>query len=84
MVSGLQFVYCIPMPGADHDAFHAPTSDDPWWQETAWFTFVVPERALTCYVYPWVRANQGILGGGVMVWDDRSHHAWQPAGTMMR
>lgn len=53
----------------DHDAFHPPTSDDPWWQETTWFTFMVPERDLYCYVYPWVRMNQGILGGGVMAWD---------------
>ena len=64
------------MPDSEHDAFHPPTSDDPWWQETAWFTFVVPERRLTCYVYPWVKPNQGILGGGVMVWDDRGRHPW--------
>jgi len=64
------------MAGSDHDAFHPPTSDDPWWQETAWFTFVVPERRLTCYVYPWIKPNQGILGGGVMVWDDRGRHPW--------
>jgi hypothetical protein len=64
------------MPESEHDAFHPPTSDDPWWQETAWFTFVVPERRLTCYVYPWVKPNQGILGGGVMVWDDRGRHPW--------
>ena len=61
---------------SEHDAFHLPTSDDPWWQETAWFTLMVPERKLYCYVYPWVKANQGILGGGVMVWDDRGRHPW--------
>jgi hypothetical protein len=60
----------------EHDQFHAPTSDDPWWQETTWFTLMVPERNLYCYVYPWVKANQGILGGGVMVWDDRGRHPW--------
>ena len=64
------------MRDSDHDVFHPPTSDDPWWQETAWFTFVVPERRLTCYVYPWVKPNQGILGGGVMVWDDRGRDPW--------
>ena len=64
------------MRTSDHDAFHRPTSDDPWWQETAWFTLMVPERPAHCYVYPWVKANQGILGGGVMVWDDRGRHPW--------
>lgn len=62
---------------SEHDAFHTPTSDDPWWQETTWFTFMIPERKLYCYVYPWVKANQGILGGGVMVWDDRGRHPWE-------
>ena len=60
----------------DDDQFHRPTTDDPWWNETCWFTLMVPERQLYCYVYPWVRANQGILGGGVMVWDDRGRHPW--------
>ncbi len=64
------------MSPSEHDAFHRPTTDDPWWQETAWFTLMVPERSLSCYVYPWVKANQGILGGGVMVWDDRGRHPW--------
>ncbi len=32
---------------------------------------MVPERNLYCYVYPWVKMNQGILGGGVMAWDER-------------
>jgi hypothetical protein len=60
----------------DDDNFHTPTSDDPWWQETAWFTLIVPERRLSCYVYPWVRPNLGILGGGVMVWDEHGRHPW--------
>jgi len=25
------------------DEFHPPTSDDPEWTETCWFTFTVPE-----------------------------------------
>lgn len=62
----------------DDDNFHRPTNDDPWWQETSWFTVIVPERKLTCYVYPWVRANQSLFGGGVIAWDDSGrlpHHA---------
>ncbi len=59
---------------ADDDNFHTPTSDDPWWQESAWFTVIIPERNISCYVYPWVRANQNLFGGGVMVWDDRGRH----------
>ena len=63
----------LQLTAAD-DNFHTPTSDDPWWQETAWFTVIVPERKISCYIYPWVRANQSLFGGGVMVWDDRGRY----------
>jgi hypothetical protein len=70
-VSTIGHVVSALEPSAEHDCFHPPTSDDPWWSETTWFNFMVPERKLYCYVYPWVKANQGICGGGVMAWDDR-------------
>lgn len=65
----------IPLGPLD-DAFHAPASTDPFWNETVWFSFSVPERALHGYVYPWVRANQKLYGGGVVLWDDRGHLPW--------
>ncbi|MCE2391103.1 MAG: hypothetical protein J4G09_06405 [Proteobacteria bacterium] len=46
------------------------------WSETAWFSFTVPERAIQGYVYPWIRPNQGLLGGGVWVWDASAHQPW--------
>jgi hypothetical protein len=64
---------------ADDDAFHVPTTDDPLWSETTWFSFMVPERKLYVYVYPWVRPNQHIFGGGVMAWDDKGHNPWDCA-----
>jgi hypothetical protein len=60
----------------DDDNFHKPTSDDPFWSETTWFSFTVPERNMQGYVYPWIRPNQGLLGGGVWVWDDSGHQPW--------
>lgn len=60
----------------DHDRFHPPTSDDPWWSETTWFNFVVPERKLYCAVYPWIRPNLGTCGGGLMAWDDSARTPW--------
>ena len=52
----------------EDDDFHTPPDSDPFWNETAWFSFTIPERKIQGYVYPWVRANQKILGGGVWVW----------------
>jgi hypothetical protein len=58
------------------DDFHPAPNDDPYWNETVWFSFSVPERAIHGYVYPWVRRNQEICGGGVMVWDGMNDHPW--------
>ena len=44
------------------DEFHPPTSDDPYWTETCWFTFTVPERRLSGQLYPFFRPNQGVAG----------------------
>jgi hypothetical protein len=40
------------------DSFHAPQTPDPLWNETTWFSFSVPERAIQGYVYPWVRPSR--------------------------
>ena len=39
------------------DEFHPPTSDDPYWTETCWFTFTVPERRLSGQLYPFFRGE---------------------------
>jgi hypothetical protein len=55
------------------DEFHAPTSDDPYWTETCWFTFTVPERRLSGQLYPFFRPNQKVLAGGAYFWDETGH-----------
>ncbi|MDG2026047.1 MAG: hypothetical protein P8J50_02980 [Acidimicrobiales bacterium] len=53
------------------DQFHPPTdADDPFWTETCWFTFTVPERRLSGQVYPFMRPNQNVTTLGVFIWDD--------------
>lgn len=59
----------------DEDGFHPPATDDPFWTETAWFGFAVPERRLTGAVYPLFRPNLGICAAGVHVWDDTAEAA---------
>src|SRR5262249_20671093 len=58
------------------DEFHPPTSDDPYWTETAWFTFTVPERRLSRQLYPFFRPNQGVAAGGACSWDARGDQTW--------
>ena len=51
------------------DRFHAPASEDPYWTETCWFTFAVPERRLSGQLYPFFRPNQRVAAAGAYVWD---------------
>ena len=48
-MSGVGKVVLDPSAHPD-DNFHVPADDDPWWSETCWFTFTVPERDL-CLLY---------------------------------
>jgi hypothetical protein len=58
------------------DAFHPPTCADPFWTETCWFTFAVPERRLSAQLYPFVRPNQRVTSSGCFVWDDTGSDLW--------
>jgi len=58
------------------DEFHDPTSDDPFWTETCWFTFTVPERRLSGQLYPFFRPNQGVTSGGAYFWDEHGDQPW--------
>ena len=55
------------------DEFHPPTRADPYWTETCWFTFTVPERRLSGQLYPFFRPNQGVVSAAAYFWDDTGH-----------
>jgi hypothetical protein len=58
------------------DELH-PRTDDPWWTETVWFAWMVPERNLLGYFYPVLRPNKGVQSGGVLVMDDTGVLPWE-------
>jgi hypothetical protein len=49
---------------------------DAWQTETCWFSFYVPERGLTGYIYVGLRPNLGVGYGGVLLWDGSAHLPW--------
>lgn len=57
------------------DALHG-VSDSFYENETFWFSFFVPERAMGAWLYSGIRQNAGVSTGGMFVWDDS---ATQPA-----
>jgi hypothetical protein len=61
----------------EDDMFHPPPNDDPWWTETVWFGWMVPERNLLGYFYAVMRANQQIRFGGLLVFDETAVLPWE-------
>lgn len=74
------------------DSWHGHRrSDDPLWNESAWFGFAVPERNLSGWFYYWHRPNMNLTAGGVAVWDDSGaermdclHYHWFPFNPLPR
>jgi hypothetical protein len=58
------------------DEFHTPTSDDPFWTETCWFTFHIPERKISGQLYPYFSKNLGTCAAGAFVWDEHGSHPY--------
>jgi hypothetical protein len=52
----------------EDDSFH-DAGDDPYWNESAYFTFVIPERKLDGLVYFWHRPNMNLSSAIVALWD---------------
>lgn len=53
---------------ASDETFHPP-GDDPYWNESGWFGFAVPERDINGFVYYFHDVRTGISGGGPALWD---------------
>src|SRR5438552_1015337 len=51
------------------DEYFHERSDDPHWNESGWFSFMVPERRLSGMVYCYHRPNLGYSTGGFAAWD---------------
>ena len=61
----------------EDDMFHEPEEDSPWWTETVWFSWMVPERNLLGYWYTVFRKNLGVQFGGVLVFDHTAVLPWE-------
>jgi hypothetical protein len=51
-----------------HDKFHE-RSDNPYWSESAWFSFMIPERNLHGMLYMYYRPNMKLAAAGPFIWD---------------
>lgn len=58
------------------DRFCTTRSDDVYWNESAWFSFSIPERGIHGMIYYFFRPNMNLLTGGPIVWDETGSHIW--------
>src|SRR5690349_13161005 len=51
------------------DLFHARTNS-PYWNESAWFSLMIPERGIDGFIYFYHRPNMLKSSCGVSLWDN--------------
>jgi hypothetical protein len=54
---------------ADDDTFHTPPDDNPYWAETTWWSFNVPERKIGGWLHATCHTNRGTVTWRVYVWE---------------
>jgi hypothetical protein len=64
------------MTNLDLNNFCTTATDDPYWNESAWFSFSAVERELHGMVYYFFRPNMRMLMGGPIIWDNSGRHTW--------
>jgi hypothetical protein len=56
------------VPRPEDDLFH-PRDDDPYWNESSWIAFRIPERGIGGMIYYYHRPNMAHSAGGPVLWD---------------
>jgi hypothetical protein len=54
--------------GVADEVFH-PSTDEPFWNESGWFHFSIPDRDIIGFVYYFHDVRTGVSGGGPALWD---------------
>lgn len=58
------------------DRFCDTPSDNPYWNESAWFSISKPELRLHGLIQHYFRPNMGMLNGGPVLWDPSGTFQW--------
>jgi hypothetical protein len=56
------------------DRFCSERDDNPYWNESCWFSFSIPERGIHGMVYYFFRPNMKLMMGGPILWDGSGSH----------
>src|SRR5277367_6132041 len=58
------------------DRFCTTSTDSVYWNESAWFSFSIPERGLHGFIYYFFRPNMKLFIGGPAMWDASGAHSY--------
>lgn len=58
------------------DYFGEGRDDNPYWNESVWFSFSIPEKRIHGSIQYYFRPNMGMLNGGPNMWDAQNHYQW--------
>jgi hypothetical protein len=58
------------------DRFSDARDDNPYWNESAWFSISKPDLRLHGFVQYYFRPNMGMLNGGPVLWDFSGTYSW--------
>ena len=59
------------------DSLHTNPPDDPYWSDSSWFSWAIPERNINGLFYNHFRPNMNCLLGGPAMWDLSGQHVWE-------
>jgi hypothetical protein len=58
------------------DYFHTDISGDPYWTESSWFSWAIPDAGINGFFYNHFRPNMNCMLGGPAMWDASGQHVW--------
>lgn len=61
------------LPQADR---FGPRDDNPYWNESVWFSLSIPEKRIHGMIQYYFRPNMGMLNGGPCLWDQSGTSQW--------
>ncbi len=58
------------------DRFSDARDDDPYWNESVWFSFNKPDEKINGIIHYYFRPNMGMLNGGPILWQPDRNCFW--------
>lgn len=59
------------------DHFFADTGHDPYWTESSWFSWAIPEKDINGLIWTHFRPNMNCVCGGIAMWDRSGEYVWE-------